>query len=215
MLYKGMALTVAMAATAVAGPVVAEAQPAGLSWQPCNGGPAQVEKGSRMATVRPARRSDLARLVAIYNHYVEHSVATFDTDIVSVESRTAWFDTFSDTGPHRLVVACEGDRVLGCASSSPYRAHPAFAETVEFGIYLDPRSRGAGVGSALYRVLLEQLSSEEVRLAVAGIALPNDASVALHRKFGFTDVGVFKEYATKRGVYISSLWLQRRIGPLA
>jgi phosphinothricin acetyltransferase len=50
-----------------------------------------------------------------------------------------------------------------------------------------------------------------LHLAVAGIALPNDASVALHRKFGFTDVGVFDEYAIKHGSYINSLWMQRRL----
>ncbi|MCP3803290.1 GNAT family N-acetyltransferase [Allokutzneria sp. A3M-2-11 16] len=164
-----------------------------------------------MAAVRPARRSDLAQLVAIYNHYIDHSVATFDTEAVTVESRTAWFDSFSETGPYRLLVACDGDRVLGCASSSQYRAHPAFAETVELGIYLDPGRRGGGVGSALYGALLDRLSSENLHLAVAGIALPNHASIALHRKFGFTDVGVFEQYATKRGAYISSLWLQRRL----
>jgi phosphinothricin acetyltransferase len=82
---------------------------------------------------------------------------------------------------------------------------------VEFGIYLDPRFRGGGVGSALYECLFDQVSSEELHLAVAGIALPNDASVALHRKFGFTDVGVFEEYAVKHGAYISSLWMQRRL----
>ncbi len=162
-----------------------------------------------MPTVRPARPDDLARLVTIYNHYVQHSTATFDTEPALVASRQAWFETFADAGPHRLLVATEGEQVLGCASSGPYRSHPAFAQTVEVGIYLDPEVRSTGVGSALYGRLFEELRSQALHLAVAGIALPNDASVALHRKFGFTDVGVFAEYATKNGAYISSLWLQR------
>jgi phosphinothricin acetyltransferase len=161
--------------------------------------------------VRAAQRRDLAQLVAIYNHYVEHSTATFDTEPTSVQDRWAWFETFSDAGPHRLLVAAEGERVLGCASSGPYRTHPAFAQTVEVGIYIDPEARSMGIGSALYGRLFEQLRSEALHLAVAGIALPNDASVALHRKFGFTDVGVFEEYATKYGAYLSSLWMQRRL----
>jgi phosphinothricin acetyltransferase len=164
-----------------------------------------------MPTVRVARRGDLAQLVTIYNHYIEHSVATFDTEPVSVESRVPWFESFSDAGPHRLLVACDGERVVGCASSSSYRAHPAFARTVEFGIYLDPAFRGGGVGAALYGSLLDEIGSADVHLAVAGIALPNNASVALHRKFGFTDVGVFEEYARKGDSYVSSLWLQRRL----
>ncbi|MCP3803388.1 GNAT family N-acetyltransferase [Allokutzneria sp. A3M-2-11 16] len=164
-----------------------------------------------MVVIRPARPSDLAPLVEIYNHYVEHALVPFDTEPASPESRTPWFESFSDTGPHRLLVAYSGQRVLGCAYSSPYRSHPAFAETVELGIYLAPGHRGQGVGSALYSSLLGRLSSAKVHLAVAAIALPNQASVGLHCKFGFTRVGVFDEYATKRGAYISSLWLQRRL----
>jgi phosphinothricin acetyltransferase len=164
-----------------------------------------------MKEVRAAVRDDLPQLVAIYNHYVENSVATFDTEPVTVEGRTAWFDTFSMKGPYRLVVSCDGRRILGCASSSSYRAHPAFAQTVEFGVYVAPEVRAGGVGSELYQFLLDQIRSEPLHVAVAGIALPNDASVALHRKFGFTEVGVFEEYAVKEGAYISSVWMQRRL----
>ena len=77
------------------------------------------------------------------------------------------------------------------------------------GVALDAGCRGQGVGSALYRMLFDDLATEPVHVALAGIALPNDASVALHRKFGFTEVGVFREYAVKNGRYLSSLWMQR------
>lgn len=149
--------------------------------------------------------------MAIYNHYVTNSYATFDTAPSTVESRSSWFETFAESGPYRLFVATDGPRVIGCASSGPYRSHPAFARTVEFSVYLDPDVRARGVGSALYRVLLDALDTEDLHLAVAGIALPNEASVALHRKFGFREVGVFDEYAMKNGVYISSVWMQRRL----
>lgn len=66
-----------------------------------------------------------------------------------------------------------------------------------------------GVGSALYRTLFDSLAGEAVHVAVAGIAMPNNASDALHRKFGFTEVGTFREYAVKNGRYLSSLWMQR------
>jgi phosphinothricin acetyltransferase len=164
-----------------------------------------------MPVVRPACRSDVAALTVIYNHYVEHSVATFDAEPVPAADRAAWLEGFAATGPFRLLVAAHADGVLGCASSSRYRAHPAFAQTAGVSIYLDPGSRGQGVGSLLYGALLDELRPEQVHLAVAGIALPNDAPVALHRKFGFADVGIFDEYAVKNGVYISSLWMQRRI----
>jgi phosphinothricin acetyltransferase len=147
----------------------------------------------------------------IYNHYVEHSVTTFDVEPTTVENRAAWFETFSNSGPHRLLVACEGKRVVGYASSSPFRAHPAFSHTVEISVYLRPQVHARGIGSALYRSLLGSLESEDIHVALAGIALPNDASIALHRKFGFTTLGIFDEYALKHGVYISSVWMQRRM----
>jgi len=78
------------------------------------------------------------------------------------------------------------------------------------GVYLDPAVLGQGIGSALYAVLFGALLKEDIHVALAGIALQNDASVALHRKFGFTDVGVFHEYAIKNGRYIDSLWMERR-----
>ena len=86
--------------------------------------------------------------------------------------------------------------------------------TVEVSIALDVSSRGQGVGTALYRALFDSLDLEpSVHVALAGIALPNDASVALHRKYGFTEVGTFREYAIKNGQYISSVWMQRGCHP--
>lgn len=107
-------------------------------------------------------------------------------------------------------MARDGDQVRGYACSQRYRELDAFRETVEVSIALDASSRGQGVGTALYRELFESLDREpSVHVALAGIAVPNDASVALHRKFGFTEVGTFREYAIKNGQYISSVWMQR------
>ena len=70
------------------------------------------------------------------------------------------------------------------------------------------------MSTALYRALFDSLALEpSVHVALAGIALPKNASVALHRKFGFTEVGTFREYAIKNGLYISSVWMQRVCHP--
>lgn len=152
---------------------------------------------------------DLPAIVAILNHAAAHSIASFDTRPVSVDDRREWFSQFGPAGPHRLLVARRGGRVLGYACTQRYRAHEAFRETVEVSIALDAGSRGQGLGSLLYRELFGRLGGEPVHVMLAGIALPNDASVALHRKFGFTEVGIFREYAMKNGQYLSSVWLQR------
>ncbi|MFD4561647.1 GNAT family N-acetyltransferase [Streptomyces sp. NPDC058469] len=152
---------------------------------------------------------DLPQIVEILNYTAANSIATFATRPTSVAERRDWFDQFSSTGPYRLLVARHGNQVLGYACSQRYRDHEAFQQTVEASIALHVRCRGQGIGTSLYRALFDCLADEPVHVALAGIAMPNDASVALHRKLDFTEVGVFHEYAVKGGQYISSLWMQR------
>jgi phosphinothricin acetyltransferase len=159
--------------------------------------------------IGPGTEDDLPAIVGILNHAVVNSNATLATQPSSVAERRDWFERFSLTGPYRLLIARRGNRVLGYAASQPYRDHESFRETVEVSIALDVTSRGQGIGTALYRALFEHLADEAVHVALAGIVVPNDASVALHRKFGFTEVGTFHEYAVKNGQYLSSVWLER------
>lgn len=163
--------------------------------------------------VRPGTEDDLPRIVEILNYTAANSIANFDTRPVSAQERRDWFGQFSPAGPYQLLVAQRANSVLGYACSHRYRDHEAFRETVEVSIALDASSRGQGVGTSLYRELFDCLAHEPVHAALAGIALPNDASVGLHRKFGFTEVGIFREYAVKDGQYISSIWMQRLCGP--
>ena len=164
--------------------------------------------------ITEATEEDLPAIVGVLNYTAASSVARFETQPVSVAERRDWFGQFCATGPYRLLVAWGGDQVLGYACSQRYRDLEAFRETVEVSIALDVSSRGQGVGTALYHALFDSLAVEpSVHVALAGIALPNDASVALHRKFGFTEVGTFCEYAIKNGQYISSIWMQRVCHP--
>lgn len=93
-----------------------------------------------------------------------------------------------------------------------YRSHPAFARTVEFSVYLAPESASRGVGTALYRDLIERVRAAGALTVVTGVALPNPASLALHARCGFREVGIFEEYAEKHGRRISSQWFQLPLG---
>ncbi|MFT3855598.1 MAG: GNAT family N-acetyltransferase [Ilumatobacteraceae bacterium] len=161
--------------------------------------------------VRHADAGDREAIVRIYNWYIDNSHATFDVAPITVDDRAAWFAQFAPIGPHRLLVAIDGGEVIGYAGSVAHREHVAFAGTVELTIYLDHEHTRRGTGSALYGRLLAELANEPIHLIVAGIALPNEASIALHRRFGFRPVGIFDRYAQKNGVEISSLWMQRRL----
>jgi phosphinothricin acetyltransferase len=161
-------------------------------------------------TIRTAGDADLPTLTAIYNHYVDRSVATFDTEPFTVEQRRSWFAQFAGTGRHRLLVAEVDTRVVGYAGSHAFRSRAAYDPTVETSIYLDHAERGRGVGRRLYQALFELLSREDIHSAVAGITLPNDPSVGLHRSFGFEPCGVMREVGRKHGRYHDVAWMQRR-----
>ncbi len=159
--------------------------------------------------IAPAAPSDADALRALRNHYIAHSIATFDEAPLALAAVRDWIASFAATGPHRLLVARDGGRLLGFCSSQSYRAHPAFARTIETSIYVAADAAGRGVGSALYARLFADLADQGLHRAVVGIALPNEASIRLHGRFGFRAVGVFDEYAHKGGRAISSQWMQR------
>lgn len=161
-------------------------------------------------TIRPALRDDLPALVEIYNHYVCETPVTFDTEPFTAEEREAWFSSFSGDGPYRLLVAANGDAIRGYASSSCFKPRKAYDVSVETTIYLDPGSTGDGIGSALYGALLDELLADaRLHRAYGGIALPNDASVALHEKLGFKHVGTYREVGRKFDRYWDVAWFEK------
>jgi phosphinothricin acetyltransferase len=159
--------------------------------------------------IRAATAGDATSLLALRNHYIATSFGVFDEAPLTDEAVLRWMASFSTCGPYRLLVAVADHRVVGFASSQRYRDHPAFQKTIETSIYIDPHLARSGIGSALYAELFASLKDQALHRAVVGIALPNEGSVGLHTRFGFTKVGVFDEYATKNGRYISSVWMQR------
>jgi phosphinothricin acetyltransferase len=159
--------------------------------------------------VRPAARADLPRLVEIYNHYVVHTPITFDVEPYTVERRAAWFDQFAPSGRHRLMVAEEAGTVLGYAGSMRFRPKAAYETTVETTIYCSPEAAGRGIGSRLYAALFDALAGEDVHRILGGYTLPNAASAGLHRRFGFTPVGIFSAVGRKFGRYWDVAWTER------
>lgn len=160
-------------------------------------------------SVRPGEVGDLAELTALYNHYVEHTHATFDTEPFTVEQRARWFGHYALTGRHRLLVACLGEDLVGYVTSSRFRDKAAYDTSVETTVYVRESAARLGVGRALYTALFEALHDEDVHRAYAGIALPNVASMALHRRFGFEEVGTYREVGRKFGRYWDVTWLQK------
>ena len=161
-------------------------------------------------TVRPAEPGDLAAIVGIYNHYVERSAATFEVEPVTAEARRGWLEEHSKGGRHRVLVAEERTgELVGWASTSPFRPRAAYGTTVEASVYCRPDLLGAGVGSRLYAGLFGAIQGEDLERIVAGVSVPNPASVALHRRFAFRHVGTFTRVGRKFGRYWDVAWFER------
>ena len=166
--------------------------------------------------VRPATEDDLPALTDIYNHYVVTTPITFDLQPLTVDDRRAWFVEHSHGGRHRLLVAT-GDHVgnvgrgeaVGYASSSRFRPKPAYDTTVECSVYCRADVVRRGIGTALYRALFEQLKEEDINRIVAGVTLPNPASIALHERCGFRQVGTLSSVGRKFDRYWDVAWFER------
>ncbi|MFI6855930.1 GNAT family N-acetyltransferase [Streptomyces sp. NPDC050416] len=161
--------------------------------------------------VRPGVEADLEALTALYNHYVRETAITFDTAIFTPEERRPWLLSHPVDGPYRLMVATDADsqEILGYATSSPFRAKPAYATSVETTVYVAPDAGRRGVGTLLYKALFEALSGEDLHRAYAGIAQPNEASARLHERFGFRHVGTYREVGRKFGRYWDVAWYEK------
>lgn len=161
--------------------------------------------------IRAAVPGDAWSINQIYDHYVRTSHATFDIETKDLAWRSGWLAEHAGER-HPVIVALDAGHVVGYASSSPYRSRPAYEATVETSVYVHHEHTGRAIGAALYSALFEALEREDLHRAVAGIAVPNPASVALHERFGFARVGRFTEQGWKFGRYWDVDWYER---PLA
>ena len=162
-----------------------------------------------MVSIRPAVDSDLPALTEIYNHYVVNTPITFDVTPFAPEERRQWFSDHTANGRHRLIVAEENGHLLGYATTSRFRPKPAYDTTVESTVYCRAGEGRRSVGTLLYRALFELIATEDVHQIVAGVTLPNPASLALHARLGFRPVGVFPDVGRKFDRYWDVAWFER------
>jgi phosphinothricin acetyltransferase len=148
--------------------------------------------------IRLAGKADAEQIASIYRPYVEQSRISFEEkapDATEIARRMS--------GPvHPWLVADEGGRIVGYASTSPMRDRAAYRWSVETGIYLAPEAQGRGFGRRLLTAHLDLLERQCFVTIVAGIALPNEASVALHEKLGFALSGIERGVGYKLGQWV-------------
>lgn len=160
--------------------------------------------------IRAAAAADIPALLAIYNHAVLHSVATFDLEPRNEEAGHAWLA--AHTGHHPLIVAEVQGVVAGYASLSPYRPMPAYDSTAELSLYIHPDYQRRGLGRALAEHILALARADaRLHLVVSVITASHTVSLALHEKLGFRRCGTLHEAGYKFGAFHDVVHLELRV----
>jgi L-amino acid N-acyltransferase YncA len=163
-------------------------------------------------TIRPADpERDAAACAAIYAPSVESTPISFELTPPDAAEFADRIEKYAST--HQFLVAEAGGEVVGYAYACRWAERPAYRWSVETSVYVDADHHGEGVGRALYTELFDRLRAQGFRVAVAGITLPNPASVALHEGFGFEPSGALREIGWKAGAWRDVGYWQLRLRP--
>lgn len=160
--------------------------------------------------IRDANPDDFVRINEIYNWTIVDNHVSFDDKPYDLEGRQAWWE-----GRDRdlvCLIAEEQGRVVGFSYSSRYQSKSGYRSTVETTIVVDVDHLGRGLGTGLLSALLDRLEKGGLHTAIAIVALPNDASMALHLRLGYEEVGILQEVGHKNGKYWDTMILQKRLG---
>ena len=163
--------------------------------------------------VRDAVAADMEAVARIYGHYVEHGLATFEEVPPTAAEMLARRGKALAIGAPYLVAEIDGD-VVGCCYATPYHARAAYRHTLEDSVYVAPGLGGRGVGGALLAELIARCEAGPWRWMIAIIGdSGNAASIALHRRHGFAQVGTLRSVGFKLGRWVDVPIMQRALGP--
>jgi L-amino acid N-acyltransferase YncA len=165
-------------------------------------GPARV--------IRNAVPDDAGPCAAIYGPYVRDTAISFESEPPMAEEMAARIAEAQRA--HAWLVLEDGGTVMGYAYGGPFMSRAAYQWATAVSVYLDAGRRRSGGGRALYEALLGRLAERGHRTALAGIALPNEASTRLHVAMGFQPVGTYRRVGWKHGRWHDVTWYQRDLG---
>ncbi len=161
--------------------------------------------------IRLARRDDLESINDIYNYYVRESTSTYQETPEPIEARQAWFERH---GPEHPVTVAEVDgQLVGWGVLSPFHGRSAYRFTVENSVYVDHEYHRRGIGDAILKDLIARARAIGHRTIIACIDASQEASLAIHAKYGFVKVGHLKEVGYKFGRWLDVVYMQLVVTP--
>lgn len=160
-----------------------------------------------MITIRNAVAADIPELLEIYNDIIVNTTAVWHDEPHTLEMRQQWFNLKVEQ-KFPVFVAVENNAVIGFSTVGPFRPWIGFRYTVENSVYVASNSRGKGVAKLLMPPLIESCKQLGIHAIVAGIEAGNEASIAIHEQFGFTEVAHFKEVGFKFNRWLDLKFLE-------
>ena len=169
-----------------------------------------MTKSNTPGRIRDATAADGAVLADIYNYYIDDTVVTFEETRVDGTEMARRVEDVQDLGLPWLIAEDRG-RVAGYAYATTWRTRVAYRFCTEVTVYLDRSCFGRGLGTQLYEALFARLEPTGMHSLLGCISLPNEASVALHEKFGLKKVAHFEEVGFKFGRWIDVGYWQKNL----
>ncbi|MDB4161657.1 GNAT family N-acetyltransferase [Bacteroidia bacterium] len=159
--------------------------------------------------IREANQEDAGSIADIYNHYIENTVITFDTETISTDAMHHKIAELQDKYP--VLVITLGIDIAGFAFGSSWKTKAAYKHCAETTVYIHPDFQGNGLGLRLYNALLSSLPLFDIVNAIACITIPNQASIKLHEKLGFKKIGRFDKVGFKKEEWIDVEYWQKQV----
>jgi L-amino acid N-acyltransferase YncA len=159
--------------------------------------------------IRDASGDDLPAILAIYNHAIASSTAVYTELPATLDDRRAWFA--ARRAQDFPVLVADDAGILGFASFAEFRPWPGYARTVEHSVFVHEAGQRRGIGTALVQRLIDEARRRGKHVMIAGIDAGNPASIALHRKLGFTEAGTLREVARKFERWLDLVLMQRML----
>ncbi len=175
--------------------------------------PAPADEPPFSFSIRPATSRDIPDMLEIYNHYVANSTVTFDEDALTLKEMRVKFKHVVDQLHYPWLVAVSPrGMILGYTYVTPWKQKSAYRFTVEDSIYLSPAATGKGIGKALLGRMLDEATEAGIKEVIAVIADQGaDASIAMHEKFGFKDIGHMGKVGFKFGRWLGTVMMQKSL----
>lgn len=162
-----------------------------------------------MKIIRQAEKEDMMEIMQIYAYYVKNSVATFAYDVMCVKELMEQWESTHNTYPY---LVCEVDgNITGYMYAHRYKEKEAYQWNVELSIYVHPTCTKQHIGTQLMEVMISILRMQHLQTVYSCITIPNEGSIALHRRFGFTCIGEFHQAGYKFDRWLDVVWMEKKL----